>query len=148
MSGFAYAVQGGKVETPILKDAPGAAGDLVWVHLVTNDERAKLWLGGEAKLTPHVIEALTAAETRPRCDAIGDGALINLRGLSSEISTASDPLASIRMYAHGSRVFSVTRKQLNALAPVRVPMSARIGTRRAGSRRTSRDETAGSTWAH
>lgn len=119
MSGFAYIVRDGKVESPPLKQALGIRADLVWIHLTTNDERAQAWLGGEAGLSPYVIEALTAAETRPRCDPVGEGAVINLRGLSSEELATSDLLASIRIYAHGGCVFSVTRKALNALHAVR-----------------------------
>lgn len=124
MSGFAYAVHNGAARELPLKQALGKPGELVWIHLTTNDDEAKAWLGGEAKLSPYVIEALTAAETRPRCDAVGPGAVINLRGLSSEELAASDPLASIRMYAHKGRVFSVTRKPLNALVPVRAKVEA------------------------
>lgn len=119
MSGFAYVVEDGKVDSPPLKQALGRRAGLVWIHLTTNDERAKLWLGGEAGLSPYVIEALTATETRPRCDAVGAGVVINLRGLSSEELATSDLLASIRIYALGGCVFSVTRKALNALHPVR-----------------------------
>jgi zinc transporter len=124
MSGFAYVVKGGQVETPALKQALGIEGELVWIHLTTNDERAKAWLGGEAGLSAYVIEALTAAETRPRCDQVAEGAVINLRGPSSETLAASDPLASIRIYANGGCVFSVTRKTLNALHPVRELVAA------------------------
>lgn len=119
MSGFAYVVKEGKVEQPTMRAALAETGGLTWIHLTTNDERAQLWLGGEAKLSPYIIDSLTATETRPRCDAVGDGAVINLRGLSSEATTASDPLASIRIYAMGGCVFSVTRKPLTALQPVR-----------------------------
>lgn len=119
MSGFAYIVHDGKVDQPILKDALNKEAGLSWIHLTTNDERAQLWLSGEAKLAQPVIDALTATETRPRCDMFGPAALVNLRGLSSETLDASDPLASIRMYAHGGCVFSVTRKPLNAVQPVR-----------------------------
>ncbi|MET0307352.1 MAG: zinc transporter ZntB [Sphingomonas sp.] len=119
MSGFAYVVRDGKVESPSLKQALGIRAGLTWIHLTTNDARAQAWLSGEAELSPYIIEALTAAETRPRCDAVGEGAVINLRGLSSEELAASDPLASIRIYAHGGCVFSVTRKPLNALEAVR-----------------------------
>ncbi|RYD86582.1 MAG: zinc transporter ZntB, partial [Sphingomonadales bacterium] len=118
MSGFAYVVRSGKAEKVALKEALGRKADLAWTHLTVTDEHAKEWLGGEAKLSPYVIEALTAAETRPRCDAVGPGAVINLRGLSSEEMAASDPLASIRIYALEGRVFSVTRKQLNAIPTV------------------------------
>ncbi len=124
MSGFAYVVKDGKVETPPLKEALGKPGSLVWIHLTTNDERATAWLSGEAKLSPYIIDALTAAETRPRCDPVGEGAVINLRGMSSEELSVSDQLASIRMYALDGCVFSVTRKLLNALKPVREQIEA------------------------
>ncbi|WP_066797886.1 zinc transporter ZntB [Sphingomonas soli] len=124
MSGFAYVVRGGKAEETSLKQALGLKADLCWVHLNTNDERAKAWLEGAAGLSPYVIEALTAAETRPRCDAAAAGAVINLRGLSSEQMAASDPLASIRIYALEGRVFSVTRKRLNAIPVVQDQIKA------------------------
>ena len=124
MSGFAYVVKDGKVETPPLKEALGKPGSLVWIHLTTNDERAQTWLSGEAELSPYIIDALTAAETRPRCDPVGEGAVINLRGMSSEELSVSDQLASIRMYALDGCVFSVTRKLLNALKPVREQIEA------------------------
>jgi zinc transporter len=119
MGGFAYAVDNGKVSQPDIKEAMAVPGSLVWIHQITNNDHAKAWLGGEAELSPYIVEALTAAETRPRCDAVGDGAVINLRGLSADQMAASDPLASIRMYAHGGCVFSVTRRHLNALDPVK-----------------------------
>jgi len=121
LSGFAYVVRDGKVDKPILKSALNDSQDasLTWIHLTTNDERAQTWLNGEAKLSQYIIDALTAVETRPRCDPVGEGAVINLRGLSSEKMEGSDLLASIRMYAIGHCVFSVTRKPLTALGPVR-----------------------------
>jgi zinc transporter len=119
VSGFAYVVHGGKAKKTTLREALHEEADLSWTHLTTNDERAKAWLGGEAQLGSIVLDALTAAETRPRCDAVGDGAVINLRGLSSEALAKSDPLASIRIYAQGRHVYSMTRKPLNALDPVR-----------------------------
>lgn len=119
MSGFAYVVNKGKAEEIGIKEALEKPGSLVWIHLTTNDERAEAWLGGEAELSPYIVDALTAAETRPRCDPVGKGAVINLRGMSSEEMSVSDQLASIRMYARDGRVISVTRKLLNALKPVR-----------------------------
>lgn len=124
MSGFAYLVEHGVARTVPMHEALASDADLAWVHLTTNDARARSWLGNNAGLSPYLVEALTAAETRPRSDGVGDGAVINLRGLSSEKMAASDPLASIRLYARGCRVISVTRKPLNALAPVRAQIEA------------------------
>jgi zinc transporter len=118
MSGFAFIVRGDRIEEAHPREALHAEGDLVWIHLTTNDAAAEEWLKGEAKLSEYVIDALTAMETRPRCDPADDGALINLRGLSADELAASDPLASIRMFARRGRVFSVTRKRLNAIERV------------------------------
>lgn len=124
MSGFAYLVRNGVATALPIKDALEQPAELAWIHLTTNDERAKAWLDGAAGLSNHVIAALTATETRPRCDASGEGALINLRGLSSEATTDTDPLASIRMFACGGQVFSVTRQHLSALGPMRAAIEA------------------------
>jgi zinc transporter len=124
MSGFAYHITGGQAEKVDLHQALDGRPDLLWTHLETTDERAQQWFRERAQLDDYVVEALTAAETRPRCDAVGEGAVINLRGLSSEELAASDPLASIRIYALGGCVFSVTRKPLNALKPVRAQVEA------------------------
>ncbi|MBO9713946.1 zinc transporter ZntB [Sphingomonas sp.] len=123
MSGFAFVVSKGKVQELGVKDALKQGGELVWVHLTTTDEHAQQWLTDQAQLSPYVIEALTANETRPRCDAVGEGAVINLRGLSTEELAASDPLASIRIYAHADHVFSVTRKPMQALDNIRVAVT-------------------------
>jgi zinc transporter len=119
MSGFAYRVDGGSTTEVALKQAPGMAGSLVWIHLNSNDAEAQAWLTEHAALPRFVVDALTATETRPRCDAAGDGALINLRGLSSEALGTADPLASVRIHAGKGRVISVTRKHLTAIDPVR-----------------------------
>ena len=118
MSGFGYRITGGKAEKVDVSQALGGAADLVWVHLSSNEEEAQAWLRNEAKLSDYVIEALTATETRPRCEAFDNGALLNLRGRSQEELTTTDPLASVRIWAIRGRVFSVTRRPLVAVAEV------------------------------
>jgi len=123
VSGFAYRVAGGRgtrVDLPhALESVDGDLGaDMVWVHLSTNEERAQVYLRDRAGLDAYVVDALTAQETRPRCEAIGEGALVNLRGRSEEELTSTDPLASVRIWAVKGRVFSVTRKRLSAIGEV------------------------------
>ena len=59
MSGFGYVVCDGTVEAVPPHKAPELKGDLVWIHLTTNDDHAKGWLRDQAKLSPFLIEALT-----------------------------------------------------------------------------------------
>jgi len=118
MSGFAYRVSNGKAERIEIKQALATEADLIWVHLTTNNEHAQAWLTDEAKAPDYIVDALTATETRPRCDALGDGAFLNMRGRSSEETTSSDPLASVRIWATRGRVISVTRRALIAVDDV------------------------------
>ena len=84
MSGFGYRITGDKAERVAVKEALHCTADLVWVHLSSNEAEAQGWLRDEAKLSNYVVDALTAMETRPRCEAFDDGALVNLRGRSRE----------------------------------------------------------------
>jgi zinc transporter len=119
MSGFAYRVAEGKAERLDIAAAMEATGELIWIHLTSNDEQAQSWLGETAGLPDYVVDVLTTTESRPRCDALGEGAFLNLRGRSNEEMTASDPLASVRIYAVAGRVFSVTRRTLTAVDVVK-----------------------------
>ncbi|MBD8619427.1 zinc transporter ZntB [Sphingomonas sp. CFBP 13728] len=118
MSGFAFRIVDGKATRVNVKEALTCTADLVWVHLSTTAEHAQAWLRDEAKLLDYVVDALTATETRPRCEAVGDGAFLNLRGRSKEELDTSDLLASVRIWAVKGRVYSVTRKPLIAVADV------------------------------
>jgi len=113
--GFAYGVDGKTVCKMLPAESISASGELVWVHLNTQIEEAKAWLSDTGKLPDFIVEALTAVETRPRCDQIGDGAFINLRGRAVDEMTMSDPLASVRIWAVAGKVFSVTRHPLTAI---------------------------------
>lgn len=118
MSGFAWRIDGsGATQVPV-KGALSCGADFVWVHLSTTAEHAQAWLRDEARVTPIVIDALTAAETRPRCERMADGAFVNLRGRTEEELDSSDMLVSIRIWATRGKVVSVTRKQLVALKTV------------------------------
>lgn len=114
MSGFAYRINDARAERVEIADALAGAAELVWVHLNTTTEHAQAWLREEAELEDYVVDALTASETRPRCEQFHEGALLNLRGRSDEETTTTDPLASVRIWAVRGRVYSATRKHLVA----------------------------------
>lgn len=103
-----------QVEAKALAGYQGPA-TLVWVHLDATDAADASWLHEQAALPEVAISALLATETRPRCEAMEDGALLNLRGLGTA-TAADDPdrLVSIRIWAQGRRVISVSRRPLAA----------------------------------
>ncbi|MDG5488326.1 zinc transporter ZntB [Sphingomonas sp. BGYR3] len=109
---------GGAVHAMDRDAALAATGSLIWVHLDRDHADTLTWLQGRAHLPDAAIDALTATETRPRCEAVGDGALVNLRGLSPDTASMSDPFASVRIYARGCRVISVARLPMNSIDAV------------------------------
>ncbi|WP_343526612.1 zinc transporter ZntB [Sphingomonas sp.] len=119
MTGFAYRIENGAAQAIDVRQAVSDKARLVWVHLETNDAVAQGWLRDDAHLSHYVVDALTATETRPRCEAMGEGAFLNLRGRSSEPLDSSDLLASVRIWAVKGRVYSVTRRPLIAVDAVR-----------------------------
>jgi zinc transporter len=124
MSGFGYRIKGGRAEEISFKDALCDGADLVWMHLSTTADHAQLWLRERARLPEYIVDALTAQETRPRCEAVDEGAFLNLRGRSTEELDTTDLLASVRIWAVKGHVYSVTRKPLVAVGAVRKEVEA------------------------
>lgn len=111
-----FIIGDGDVRQARADDLAGYDGSatLVWVHLDANDPADVSWLHEQAALPEVAISALLATETRPRCEAMEDGALLNLRGLGTGPADDPDRLVSIRVWAQGRRVISVSRRPLAA----------------------------------
>lgn len=121
---FAYRAIDGRAE-PMDRDAALAStGGFSWIHLDAIGAAEQAWLAGPAKLDPALVQTLTATESRPRCDVFDHGALINLRGLTEAEVSASDPLASIRIWGARGRVISASYKPLTATIRVRKRLEA------------------------
>lgn len=106
-------------EEAALYSGPG----FIWVHVDgdSDSERSAL-LGSD--MPDVAAHALVATETRPRCDRIEDGAILNLRGPATPEVQESDRLVSIRMWVRRSKVSSVTRFPLAATEAVVRQMKA------------------------
>ena len=102
-------------------DGPG----FLWLHLHGRDEEDAACLKRQGSRVPMVAaNALFATETRPRCDRIEDGALVNLRGPGDNDPDDSDKLVSIRLWVQRGRVTSVSRRRMTATASVREKVEA------------------------
>jgi zinc transporter len=95
----------------------------VWVHLESIDEPNLSLLDGQ-DIPEVAANALVAAETRPRCDRIADGAILNLRGTAIQEVEYTDRLVSIRMWVRRGKVNSLTRLPLKATESVKALMHA------------------------
>lgn len=127
MKGFAFRLAAaGQVERVEIEDLASDDADcrFFWVHLDGRDGGTAKWLEARRELTPAIVGALTAIETRPRTEEMGDGALVNLRGLGGSPEEDSDRLVSVRMWAGSGRVFSVGYRTLAAMDGVCERMAA------------------------
>ncbi len=89
----------------------------VWTHVESAGADGLPLVVGE-DIPDVAANALTATETRPRCERIEDGAIVNLRGPAAVELDNSDRLVSLRMWVRRGKVDSVTRVPLTATANV------------------------------
>jgi len=90
----------------------------LWLHLHGWDEDDIKLLKRQDNIPDIAATALIASETRPRCDRIEFGALVNLRGPGENDPDDSDRLVSIRLWVHENRVTSVSRRRMHATEEV------------------------------
>ena len=89
--------------------------ELVWLILDGRDPGAEVWIDAQEDIPQIARSALLASETRPRSDTIGQGAIINLRGLGKTPEDDPDALVSLRFWAETGRVILVTMRSPTAL---------------------------------
>lgn len=102
------------VEEAAAYQGPG----FVWLHLQGRDEQDLAFLRGQPDIPDVAAGALAATETRPRCDRIDEGAIVNLRGPGELDPHDSDRLVSIRFWVTATKVTSLSRRPITALAEV------------------------------
>jgi zinc transporter len=106
---------------------------LAWVHLEGTDDRTQPWLDAElAYLDPYIVKSLLAVSTRPSMTAIGDGALINLRGVNLDEEASPEDMVSIRLWVDAHRIISVQRRHLEAVDDIAHVLMRRNSIKNAG----------------
>ena len=89
-----------------------------WVHLPAASAEARAWLEA-CGLDRHVIEALTAMETRPRCTVHGNAVLLNLRGVNLNPGAEPEDMISVRLWIEERRVIGAWLRPLTAIDDLR-----------------------------
>ena len=121
----ALLLEGGAVRPLGLEEAAAYRGaGFLWIHLEGGDEADLLYLKEQHDIPDVAAGALAATETRPRCDRIDEGAILNLRGPGEVDPADSDRLVSIRFWVAKGRVTSLSRRRLVATAGVVEKMKA------------------------
>jgi len=85
---------------------------ILWLHLDASAEETRIWIVQDSQLPNVVPPALLADETRPRTSAIGDGAMIVLRGVNLNPGANPEDMVSIRLWVDAHRIVSTYRRTL------------------------------------
>jgi zinc transporter len=101
----------------VAADDPFAEGQYRWCHFDLSDPDLPGFLAGRVPDIP--AAALTAPETRPRCDAYDEGLILNLRGVNLNADGPVDQMVSVRMWVTRSMVVTVRMRKVFALNAMR-----------------------------
>ena len=120
-----WIVEGGKARKARLDEATPAAAngaEMVWIHYDLERGAALSHTDCPIAIPEIARDALTAFETRPRSERLGDGAMLNLRGLGEVEQYNGDPLVSLRMWAERNFLVTASFRNLIALDTVQAAM--------------------------
>ena len=102
--------------TPCAPDDPKRPG-WRWLHFDLGAEGLAAWLDQAVPET--VAEALLLPETRPRFDALAEGALINLRGVNLNPGAHPEDMVGLRLWVSEARVISLRKRKVMAVDALR-----------------------------
>ena len=87
-----------------------------WAHMQADHPETEGWMLKHLDyLDPIVIEALVADETRPRCEKIGDGVMLILRGVNMNEGAEPEDMVSLRLWVDPQRIVSLRRRKVRAV---------------------------------
>ncbi|MGF1455422.1 MAG: zinc transporter ZntB [Alphaproteobacteria bacterium] len=119
--------------TPNCDLGTGPDGTYDWVHLHHTLGADNPWLRDRGGLDPLVVQALLAPETRPRCTAYGDGAIVNLRGVNLNPGADPEDMVSIRLWIDTRKIISVRVRKLIAVEDIRTALETGRGPQSTGA---------------
>ncbi len=91
----------------------------LWIHLQREAPGSRAWLEQAAGLDEILVEALLSGESRPRCEAYGDGLLVSLRGVNLNPGAEPEDMIALVLWVEPGRVISVRRRPVVAINAIR-----------------------------
>lgn len=88
-----------------------------WWHFDLSDPDLPGFLADTVPDIP--AAALTAPETRPRCDTYGDGLILNFRGVNLNADGPADQMVAVRMWVTPQMIVTVRVRRVFALNTLR-----------------------------
>lgn len=98
---------------PALETASGYR----WLHLDLTDEATTFW--AKSHLPEIAAMALCQSETRPRCERLAEGLILNLRGVNLNPQAAPEDMVSLRMWIADRTIVSARVRKVWAADAMR-----------------------------
>ena len=95
-----------------------------WLHFDLKDPSTEAW--AKEHLPDVAAMALLQSETRPRCERLGDGLILNLRAVNLNPESDPEDMVSLRMWVTESSIISARPRKVFAVDAIR--RSAEDGT--------------------
>lgn len=89
---------------------PDARVAFRWLHLDLGRKETRDWI--VENVPPIAASALLQSETRPRCDMLGDGLILNLRGVNLNPGSDLEDMVSLRMWILPNAVISSRTRRI------------------------------------
>jgi zinc transporter len=100
---------------------------VLWVHLNRTKEDAEQYLRRDAGLDEIAVDALLAADTRPRMAAQGPGLIVNLRGINFNPGADPEDMISLRAWIQKKRIITSRARRLMAADDIRARIERGAG---------------------
>ncbi|SPJ24927.1 zinc transporter ZntB [Palleronia abyssalis] len=105
-----------------------------WLHLQADHPETDPWIDTHLEwLDPSIRDALTEPQTRPRALRLGDGLLVNLRGINTNVGKDPEDMVSVRLYIDSARIVSMSRFRLRSIEGLGASIDAGQGPQTAGA---------------
>lgn len=88
-----------------------------WLHLDLSDPELKPWTS--AHLPEIAAHSLWQSETRPRCERLVDGIILNLRGVNLNPESNPEDMVSLRMWVSRQAIVSARMRKVWAVDAMR-----------------------------
>ena len=97
----------------------------IWLHFDVGDPAFEAWLTRQLPMT--VVKALIETETRPRCDRVENGLVLNLRGVNMNPGADAGDMVSVRLWVTEGLIISARVRKVGAVDAIRQQMDAGLG---------------------
>lgn len=101
-----------------------------WIHVNSQDEALRPW--AKEHLPDIAARALWQSETRPRCERLDDGLILNLRGVNLNPEPDPEDMVSLRLWVTDRVIVSARMRKVWAVDTIRQSADAGVAPEAVG----------------